>query len=73
MARSPYDQGGVDVYYSRPRNPRTQDIEVGSPEIILTDPAEIAEYHRGYDDEPFGLKDWGFLSERRPRQILKRK
>ena len=45
---SPYDRGGADAWYHRGRRPHKI---VDGREIKLTDPAEIADYNQGYDDE----------------------
>ena len=45
---SAYDRGGADAWYHRARNPRKW---VDGREVALTDPEEIADYNRGYDDE----------------------
>jgi len=46
--RSPYDRGGADAWYHRGKNPHKI---VNGKEVKLTDPAEIAEYLKGYEAE----------------------
>ena len=45
---SAYDRGGADAWYHRGRHPHKI---VDGREVALTDPQEIADYNRGYDDE----------------------
>ena len=45
---SAYDRGGADAWYHRGRHPHKI---VDGREVALTDPEEIADYNRGYDDE----------------------
>ena len=56
---SPRDRGGSDAYYGRPPRPHKWLDGIGREEIILRDPAEVAEYQAGYDAEP-DRKDWEF-------------
>lgn len=58
---SPYDRGVADGYYGRRFNPHKY---VGLPNgnrqrVDLTDPAEVAEYKAGYNDDSYGSKDYG--------------
>jgi len=46
----------MDAYYGRRPHPHKRDGKGVCME--LTDPKEIAEYHRGFDDE-HDRKDWG--------------
>ena len=62
---SPYDRGGADFWYHRPRDPHwypegTYRGERIDPTNGMTE-QEIKEYHLGYDDaEEWGeQKDWG--------------
>ena len=47
-----YDRGAADSYYSRPPNPHYGGSggEFGFKEIRVTDPAAVAEYMKGYED-----------------------
>jgi hypothetical protein len=45
---SAYDRGGADAWYHRARRPHKI---VDGHEVALTDPREIDDYNRGYDDE----------------------
>lgn len=56
---SPYDRGSCDAYYWRSRDPHKYPNGTGCPpRVTLTDPAEIAEYNLGYDEET-DRKDYG--------------
>ena len=59
---SPFDRGGSDSWYRRPREPHKWDFTnstLGTTVIDLTK-KEIAEYHKGYDEneEDGGHKEW---------------
>ena len=60
---TPRLRGEADYYYGRQRRPHRRvrhwdENGVWYDHIALTDPAEMAEYNRGYDT--FGeRKDWG--------------
>jgi hypothetical protein len=45
---SAYDRGGADAWYHRARRPHKW---VDGRSVALTDPREIEDYNRGYDDE----------------------
>ena len=53
---SAYDRGGADAWYHRGRHPHKI---VDGREVALTDPEEIADYNRGYDDEGIEGRDQG--------------
>jgi len=54
----PMDRGSADAYYGRSRHPhKFEDGTWTSPEILLTDPAEIAAYNAGYDGQD-DRKEW---------------
>lgn len=60
---SPYDRGGADFWYHRPRRPhKYPNGTYNQPRVDEADltPAEIAAYHQGYDEaEAQGdQKDW---------------
>lgn len=58
----PWDRGGADAYYDRPKDPHW--YPNGSyngrriPESEMT-AEEIEAYHYGYDNNQAGKKDWG--------------
>lgn len=55
----PRDRGRADAWYDRAKNPHKFQEDTGSSDRVdLTDPAEIAAYCDGYDNED-GRKDWG--------------
>jgi hypothetical protein len=58
---SPYDRGGADSWYNRPRQPHKGGVggDSGERTLDLT-PDEIAAYHAGYDDneKSGGKKQW---------------
>ena len=58
---SPYDCGGADSYYGRRFNPHKYvDLPNGNRQKVeLTDPAEIAAYKAGYENEGGQGKDYG--------------
>jgi hypothetical protein len=47
-----YDRGSADSYYGRPPNPHYGGSggEFGFTEVRVTDPAAVAEYMAGYND-----------------------
>lgn len=59
---SAYDRGSADAWYGRAFRPH---YFVGatyqSAEIVITDEtsAEYEAYRAGYEETPFGQKDWG--------------
>lgn len=57
---TPYDRGDSDAHYGR--RPRPHKWEVGDPlgrvEVLDLTEAEVADYHRGYDENPSGRKEW---------------
>jgi len=59
---SPEDRGSMDYYYGRQPRPHkwirtiTPDGAVYK-EFLLTDPQEIADYHRGFEEET-ERKEW---------------
>lgn len=56
---SPYDRGSADAYYGRVRDPhKYPNGTYNAPRVDLTDPAEIAEYNLGFDEQ-WDRKDWG--------------
>lgn len=56
---SPFDRGGADSYYNRPRDPHKW---VESKKITDLTDEEIEAYNAGYDEnEKYGdKKDWGW-------------
>ena len=61
---SPFDRGGADSYYNRPRCPHYFIGETySSDKVVEKDMTEnqIAEYNAGYDEneDSFNKKDWG--------------
>ena len=58
---SPYDRGGADSWYNRPRRPHKGGVggDSGERSLDLT-PDEIEAYHAGYDDneKSGGKKQW---------------
>jgi len=65
---SPFDRGGADSYYHRPRNPHkivseTEEVTGRQffKEIIDLTPEEVEAYNAGYEDneENGDKKDWG--------------
>lgn len=56
----PFDRGGADAYYQRPKKPHKYkgDTGRGDPITDLT-PEEIDAYNFGYDNNEAGTKDWG--------------
>lgn len=58
-----YDRGRADSYYGRPRIAHYGGVGGSSgPRTLVTDPAEVAEYQQGYDDNERNgdKKDWGY-------------
>ena len=56
-----FDRGSADSYYSRPPQPHWYPQgSYNSPAVETRTPAEIQEYHAGYDhNEQYGhKKDW---------------
>ena len=56
-----FDRGAADSYYSRGRDPHYGGVGGDSgPRVAVTDPASVAEYMAGYDEnERYGdKKDW---------------
>lgn len=56
-----YDRGGADAWYGRPREPHYYvGATYASTRIDTQDMSmeEIEDYMAGYDDTPFGQKDW---------------
>ena len=56
-----YDRGSADSWYSRPRDPHWYpDGSYCNERVTDLTPAEIAEYHAGYDDNEAsgGKKLW---------------
>lgn len=62
---SPWDRGRADSYYGRSIRPHKWLDGLGRQEITDLTPAEIAEYHAGFEEnEDAGdHKDWGDDSE----------
>jgi hypothetical protein len=60
LAQSPYKRGQADSYYHRNPRPHKWLDGIGRQEVTELTTEEIAEYHRGYDDnEAAGeFKDW---------------
>ena len=61
---SPYDRGGADSWYQRPRNPHyfvggSYKSEAITKELMT--PEQVREYHKGYDAN-VAFKDWGDMS-----------
>lgn len=56
---SPYDRGDSDAYYGRRFRPHKRLDGLGRREATNLTEAEIAEYARGYEENPSGQKDWG--------------
>ena len=58
---SPYDRGRSDSYYGRSPKPHKWLDSCGYDRVELTNPAEIAEYLAGFqENEEIGdHKDWG--------------
>lgn len=55
----PWDRGNADAYYGRPKKPHKYPNGTYNPPcVLLTDPAEIAAYNKGYDEQT-DRKDWG--------------
>ena len=55
---SPRDRGRADAYYGRFPHPHKWLDALGVKRVELTDPQEINEYWKGYDEED-DSKDWG--------------
>lgn len=57
---SPYDRGRADSYYLRPPRPHKWMDGIGRVEITDLTPAEIDEYHQGFDDNELAddHKEW---------------
>jgi len=55
---SPYDRGGADSYYRRPRRPHKRPSF--GEDITLLTMEELVEYNQGFDDneERGDFKDW---------------
>jgi hypothetical protein len=47
---SPYDRGSADSHYGRDKKPHRWWDKLGQQREELTDPADIAAYHAGYDE-----------------------
>jgi hypothetical protein len=60
MPQGPYSRGDADAYYGRQPRPHKWLDNLGAQRVELTEPAEIAEYWRGYDENPSERKDWGY-------------
>jgi hypothetical protein len=59
MSQSPYWRGDADCYYGRdPKPHKWAGNDSRSADYDLT-PEEVAEYWRGYEENPIGKKDWG--------------
>jgi hypothetical protein len=56
---SPWDRGSSDRYYGRRWRPHKWLDPLGRDEAVLTDPQEVAEYDRGFEQE-MDRKDWGY-------------
>lgn len=57
---SPWDRGFADAWYARSVYPHKYPNGTYVPPLVeLTDPTEIAEYMAGYNEAPYGAKDWG--------------
>ena len=57
----PYDRGGADSYYGRPRNPHYYKGATGMSERVTQSnmtPDEIEAYNAGYERNT-DFKDWG--------------
>ncbi len=54
-----YDRGRADSYYRRSKTPHYGGVggDTG-PRVEVTDPAMVAEYNKGYDENN-DFKDWG--------------
>lgn len=57
---SPYDRGDSDAYYGRPDRPHKWLDGLGKDRVTKLTDSEIAEYYRGYNENPSGQKDWGY-------------
>lgn len=60
-----YDRGRADSYYGRGKDPHWYpNGTYTEPEIKVTDPAEVAEYNAGYDENERegNFKNWGYES-----------
>ena len=56
---SPYDRGGADAWYARPKNPhKYPNGTYRSDPVILTDPEEIKAYMAGYSEGIYSGKQW---------------
>lgn len=60
LAQSPYDRGRADSYYHRIPRPHKWLDGIGRNEVTDLTAEEIADYHRGYDEnEKSGeFKEW---------------
>lgn len=58
---SPYDRGDSDAYYGRPPRPHKWLDDLGRSVVRIDklSDSEIAEYYRGYEENPSDQKDWG--------------
>jgi hypothetical protein len=47
-----YDRGSADAYYGRGPSPhKYEGATYSTARVELTDPSEVAAYHKGYDEE----------------------
>lgn len=59
---SAYDRGSADAWYGREARPHYfTGATYQSDEVVITDEtsAEYEAYMAGYEETPFGQKDWG--------------
>lgn len=55
----PHDRGSADAYYERPSRPhKFEGATYRTERIVLTDPAEVAAYRKGFREQD-DRKDWG--------------
>lgn len=57
--QSPFDRGAKDAYYGRPRKPNYVSPEGIKVPVFGMSLNAQEEYHRGYDEKPYGDKDYG--------------
>ncbi len=57
---SPYDRGSADAWYARRFDPHwyPKGTYVGDRVSLVKGTPEYVEYKKGYDETPFGEKDW---------------
>lgn len=60
MSRSPHCRGDSDAYYGRPPKPHKWLDNLGAKRVEDLTKVEIAEYWRGFEENPSGTKDWGY-------------